>query len=85
LKAIASAMAAEAAVAVALFSNRSPAFVVVARSAGIELDSAAVLARLIERFGGRGGGKRDLAQGGGLTGSVNDMCAAARDLLRGAP
>ena len=85
LKAIASAMVTEPAVAVALFSSSTPAFVVVARSADVELDSAAVLKRLIERFGGRGGGRRDLAQGGGLTGSVTDMCGAARGILSGAP
>jgi alanyl-tRNA synthetase len=81
LKAIASALVADAPVAVALFSASSPALAVVARGTGVDLDSAVVLRRLIERFGGRGGGKPDLAQGGGLTGSVNDLCAAARALL----
>jgi len=44
-----------------------------------------VLGALIERFGGRGGGKADLAQGGGLSGNLADICAAARGLLRGSP
>ena len=83
LKAIASAMTAQAAVAVALFSSSPPAFAVVARSADVDRDAAAILKRLIEQFGGRGGGRRDLAQAGGLTGTVDDMCAAARELLDG--
>jgi alanyl-tRNA synthetase len=85
LKAIAAAMTAEKPVAVALFSVATPAYAVVARSAGVAVDAAAVLKALIARFGGRGGGKPDLAQAGGLTGSASGMCAAARELLADAP
>jgi alanyl-tRNA synthetase len=81
LKAVASAMTGMGPVATALFSSASPAIVVIARSAGVQADAAATLKRLVERFGGRGGGKPDLAQGGGLTGSVDDMRALARELL----
>lgn len=63
----------------ALFSTSSPAFVVVACSGGG--DAAAVLRELTARFGGRGGGKADLAQGGGLTGTAEELKAAARALL----
>jgi alanyl-tRNA synthetase len=87
LKAIASALMAPAkaghyegdAVRAALFSASSPAFVVVACSSGC--DAAAVLRELTARFGGRGGGQADLAQGGGLTGSLAEMTTAARTLL----
>ena len=45
------------------------------------VDAAAVLKALVARFGGKGGGKPDLAQGGGLTGSLGEIVDAARDLL----
>jgi alanyl-tRNA synthetase len=81
LKAIASALTSHAGVVAALFSTSSPAVVVVARSAGVGVDANTVLRQLTERFGGRGGGKPDLAQGGGLSGSGEEMTALARTLL----
>jgi alanyl-tRNA synthetase len=81
LKAIASAMVAPGPAAVALVSASSPALVVVARSAGARADAGAVLKQLIERFGGRGGGKPDLAQAGGLSGDPMQIAAVARALL----
>jgi alanyl-tRNA synthetase len=42
-----------------------------------------VLRALTARFGGRGGGRAELAQGGGLSGNVEDMIAAVRDVLYG--
>jgi alanyl-tRNA synthetase len=55
--------------------------IVVARSSGVPVDASALLARLTVRFGGRGGGKPDLAQGGGLAGSPEDIASSARELL----
>ena len=81
LKAIAAAAAAHAGACVAVVSASQPALVVVARAADVALDASAVLKALIGRFGGKGGGKPDLAQGGGLVGDVNEIVAAARDLL----
>ena len=52
-------------VAVLLTAER-PALCVVARSADVSLDASALLKRLLAQFGGKGGGKPDLAQGGGL-------------------
>jgi alanyl-tRNA synthetase len=40
-----------------------------------------VLQQLLKRFGGRGGGKPELAQGAGLTGDPQEIVAAARELL----
>jgi alanyl-tRNA synthetase len=54
--------------------------VVFARSADSTVDVAAILKKTLERFGGRGGGRPNLAQGGGLTGSANDILQFARDL-----
>ena len=81
LKAIASAMTGSGRAAVALVSASSPAFVVVARSGGVAADAGAVLKQLLARFGGRGGGKPDLAQGGGLVGDPAEIAAFARELL----
>ena len=83
LKMIASAIAQHTSAAVALFSASSPLAVVIARSGDVPVDANAVLRALTDRFGGRGGGKADLAQGGGLDGDLADICAAARELLRG--
>jgi alanyl-tRNA synthetase len=82
LKMIASEITARTSAAVALFSTSSPCAVVIARSADQSIDAHAVLRALTGRFGGRGGGTADLAQGGGLAGALADICAAARDLLR---
>jgi alanyl-tRNA synthetase len=83
LKAIASALVAKGRVATALVSTATPALVVVARSATVAIDAAAVVRALTVQFGGRGGGKPDLAQAGGLGGSVDQIMAAARALLVG--
>jgi alanyl-tRNA synthetase len=47
----------------------------------VPVDAASTLKQLMHRFGGRGGGKPDLAQGGGLTGDPHEIAAAARELL----
>jgi alanyl-tRNA synthetase len=40
-----------------------------------------MLKQLIERFGGKGGGRPDLAQGGGLQGSPDELIAAVRSIF----
>jgi alanyl-tRNA synthetase len=52
--------------------------VVVARSQEFSFDAGDVLKQLIERFGGKGGGKGTLAQGGGLIGDVQQILDAAK-------
>ena len=81
LKAIAADIAAGERAGVVLVSSSSPVLVVAARSQGVPTDGNAVLKELINRFGGRGGGKADLAQGGGLTGAPEDVASAARLLI----
>ena len=82
LKALAAAAAmADPLAAVALFTRSSPALVVIARGAASPIDAAAVLKALIAQFGGKGGGKPELAQGGGLQASPEALVAAARALL----
>jgi alanyl-tRNA synthetase len=68
--------------AVALLSPGPPILAVVGRSADLErIDAAAVFKGLVQQFGGKGGGRPDLAQGGGLKGRAADVAEAARELL----
>jgi len=78
LKAIAAAATSGEAVVAALFSSSRPAVAVVARSPGVQIDCGAVLKDLVQQFGGRGGGKSELAQGGGLDADQPSLVAAAR-------
>jgi len=66
---------------VTVLFNPSGGLLVVARSADVVFDSAAALKALIARFGGRGGGRPELAQGGGLSGSADALLEAARQLV----
>jgi alanyl-tRNA synthetase len=82
LKALAvAATAAAPAAVVAVFSRTSPAIAVVARGSAAEIDAGGVLKALIAKFGGKGGGKAELAQGGGLAGQADELIAEARRLL----
>jgi alanyl-tRNA synthetase len=81
LKAVASSMTAQAGVAAVLIGTSAPIAIVVARSSDVALDANAVLQQLLKRFGGRGGGKPELAQGAGLAGDAQVIAAVARELL----
>jgi alanyl-tRNA synthetase len=84
LKSMAAAAALEApSAAVVLFSRTSPAVAVVTRGTESKIDAAAVLKALIARFGGKGGGKPEMAQGGGLVAESTALVAEARRLLGG--
>jgi alanyl-tRNA synthetase len=84
LKALAtSATAIAPSVAVALFSRADPPVVVIAAGRDAQVDAAAVLKTLAARFGGKGGGKRELAQGGGFGAPLEQLLEAARaELLK---
>ena len=81
LKAIAAAATSRDQVVAALFSTSRPIVAVVARAAGAKADAQAVLKMLVQQFGGRGGGRPDLAQCGGLEGDVAAIVQAARAAL----
>ena len=81
LKGLATAISARPGHAAILFSAPPPSAVVIARAADAPIDSAGLLKRLIERFGGKGGGRADLAQGGGLQGGTDDLRSFARELI----
>jgi alanyl-tRNA synthetase len=83
LKAIASSLVAQSGVVVALVSPGASMAVVVARSQNLGVDSNKALRTLLDRFGGRGGGRPELAQGAGLVGKSDEILAVARELLFG--
>ena len=64
-----------------LVSTSTPALVVIARSADVDVSAQQLLAALIAQFGGRGGGRPEMAQGGGLTASADAILAALRASL----
>jgi alanyl-tRNA synthetase len=81
LKTLAAAAVATGQVCAALVSTELPVSIVVARSAGVPIDAHQLLRAIIERFGGRGGGKPDLAQGGGFGAPPEQIATLARQLI----
>jgi alanyl-tRNA synthetase len=81
LKALAAAVAVRPGHIAVLVSASRPALTVVTRSPDVDLQANGVLAALIAQFGGRGGGRPDIAQAGGLDASSSDILAAARTLV----
>ena len=81
LKALASALTLKPGYTVVLVSASRPALVVVARSADVTVSAQQVIAALTAKFGGRGGGKPELAQAGGLDASPDELSAEVRLLL----
>ncbi len=78
LKTIASGIVEQPGHVAVLFGTPAPAALVVARSADVAIDSAAVLRTMTEKFGGKGGGRPELAQGGGMTGPIPEAIAFAK-------
>jgi alanyl-tRNA synthetase len=81
LKAIASAISSRPGHVAVLLGVPPPSAIVIARAPDAAVDCAATLKALTDRFGGKGGGRSDLAQGGGLQGSAEDLIEFARSLL----
>jgi alanyl-tRNA synthetase len=82
LKALASAVTAQPGFVVVLLSTAVPSLIVVARSADLAgVNAQQILAGLVGEFGGRGGGKPELAQGGGLNGSAQEILKATASAL----
>jgi alanyl-tRNA synthetase len=75
------ATSANPAAVVVLFTASTPAQVVIARGASAGVDAGALLKQLAAKFGGKGGGKPDLAQGGGLNAGGAELITAARSLI----
>ena len=83
LKGLAAAVAGKPGCAAVLVSTSAPRLIVVARAEDSPVQANQVLAALTKQFGGRGGGKPEMAQGGGLAGSPEDVLAAARAVILG--
>jgi alanyl-tRNA synthetase len=81
LKTLATAVTRKPGYLVTLVSPARPALIVVSRSSDVTVNANSVLSALLARFGGRGGGKADVAQGGGLDGTSDEILAAARAAL----
>jgi alanyl-tRNA synthetase len=82
LKTLASAATtANPSLAVALFTRTQPAQAVIAAGTASGVDAAAMLKALLAQFGGKGGGKKELAQGGGLAAPLAELLARAHEAL----
>jgi alanyl-tRNA synthetase len=75
LKLLAQKITRQSSAAIALLASTSPqAALVFAQSGGQPYDMGALLREITAKFGGRGGGSKDLAQGG--LGSAEEIAAA---------
>jgi alanyl-tRNA synthetase len=81
LKAIASRIAERSGHATVLLGDPAPAAIVIARAPGVAVDAGAVLKAVLSRHGGKGGGRPEMAQGGGVTSAPADVVQSARELL----
>jgi len=81
LKSVASAVAEREGHVAALITADVPAAIVIARHPSASTNCAEVLKQVIARFGGKGGGRPELAQGGGLHGEPDVIVDYLRELL----
>ncbi len=81
LRTLASAIASRGGCLAVLVSASRPANIVVARSSDVAGSAQLLLVALTSKFGGRGGGNADLAQGGGLDASADEIYSAVRAIL----
>jgi alanyl-tRNA synthetase len=79
LKSLATAIVARPGHFVVLTSAVSPALIVVARSSDVTVGANEILSSLLKQFGGRGGGRPEFAQGGGLEAGTQVILVSARE------
>jgi alanyl-tRNA synthetase len=83
LKSLAQAIVVRPGHMVVLVGGSRPSVIVAARSPDVAADAAQMVKALIGRFGGKGGGRPEAAQGGGLDAEPETVRAAAYELLSG--
>jgi alanyl-tRNA synthetase len=81
LKDLAGALAGRPTTVAALVSRTSPHLLVVARSGDVALESDEIVREMTKRFGGRGGGRPEMAQAGGLGGPPDAIADAVREAI----
>jgi alanyl-tRNA synthetase len=81
LKSIASAIVQQPGFLAVLVAGPPPCQLLIARSADAGVDCAVMLKALTAVFGGKGGGRPELAQGGGLNASPAEILARAREAV----
>jgi alanyl-tRNA synthetase len=81
LKALAAAIAARPRHATVLVGEETPPLMVIARAADVALDAGAMLKTLTTRFGGKGGGRPELAQGGRFAATHAELLDAVRTMV----
>jgi alanyl-tRNA synthetase len=81
LKSLASAIAARPGYLVVLVSASMPALIVIARSSDVDVSAQQLLAKLVAQFGGRGGGRPEMSQGGGLSATADSIFETVRSLV----
>jgi alanyl-tRNA synthetase len=82
LRSLAAGIIANHGLAAVIVSVKEPVTVVVGRSLALPLSAQTIVSALTARFGGRGGGKPDLAQAGGLEGTPGEVIDYARETIR---
>jgi alanyl-tRNA synthetase len=81
IKAIASRIIERPGHVAVLLSEPAPSSIVIARSPDLAVDSGAILKAVIAKHGGKGGGRAELAQGGGITAPAADVLRSAREII----
>lgn len=81
LKSLATSIAATPGHLAALLSASTPPLLVIARHADVAVDAGALVKALTSRFGGKGGGRPEFAQGGGLVGDLAAIQSALREAV----
>ena len=81
MKTLASAIVNRPGILAVLVSSSAPALLVAARSSDVSISCDELVRALTTRFGGRGGGRPELAQAGGIAADPTEIAAAARDLV----
>ena len=81
LKTVASRIAERPRHMAVLVGQSVPAAIVIARAPDVSTDAAALLRQLVARHGGKGGGRADLAQGGGIAAPADRVLQSARELI----